>query len=458
LHRNATGSRQRARPNPPQSTSRDCLIVVPVRFHRIASSRVAVESAFCEHLRALRDSLSPTFAHITVASPAMVPADYERDRDHLGVIEEDDDGIRWVALQPGNAGRLAFWLRHFAGVFRRLWREVRRADLVHAGTSHDVYRPIEITALLLGMLFLKKTICVVDIDLRDEARMNHRTGRLGRKSLFLCWSVYDPLRSFQLHIAARWCSLVLLKGRRLCRDYGRGRAHVKYILESAFSAEQIISPQALADKAEALADPARPLELVYFGRLTAYKGIDRCIAAVATSSEQCAAPLRLTIIGAGEELANLRALCNQLGVEHVVEFHPALPYGPRLFEALEPRHLLLAAPLSEDTPRSALDAMASGIPILAFATEYYTSLAESGAVDLVPWPSVEHMAERIAYFAQNKHCLQPLALASVEFARANTQQIWMRARAQWTLALFDPRPGRTEEGGRSEPWEPAEDI
>ena len=431
------------------------LIVVPVRFHRLTNARVAVEGAFSKHLRALRDSLSPTFTRLTVAAPTMDPEQYERSRDHLDEIEEHGDGIRWVALQPANAGRLAFWLRHFGVVFRRLWREVRSADLVHSGTSHDVYRPIEYTALLLAKLLGKKSICVVDIDLRQEARMNHRTGRLGRKSLFLCWSVYDPLRSLQLRSATRWCSLVLLKGRRLCRDYGRGRSRVKYILDAAFSAEHLISSEALLRKTKALADPERPLELVYFGRLTAYKGIDRCIEAVALASQQTAAPMRLTIIGAGEEAENLRRLCVQLGVERLIEFLPVMPFGPGLFERLYPCHLLLAAPLSEDTPRSALDAMACGIPILAFDTEYYSSLGESGAVDLVPWPSVERMSERIAHYARDKQRLLPLALSSIEFARANTQEAWLHSRAQWTLALFGPPAGLAGKNGASKTWQRA---
>jgi len=213
---------------------------------------------------------------------------------------------------------------------------------------------------------------------------------------------------------------------------------VKYFLDAAFSAEHLISSRALAEKTRALADPARPLELVYFGRLTAYKGVDRCIEAVARASRLSGAPMRLAIIGAGEDAERLKRLCAQLGVESLVGFHAALPFGPLLFEQLYPCHLLLAAPLSEDTPRSALDAMACAIPILAFATEYYSDLEESGAVETVPWPSVERMSERIAYYAENKHRLLPLALAGIEFARANTQETWLRSRAQWTLALFGP--------------------
>lgn len=436
-----------AKPISRENGAIDYLIVIPVRFHRLTSKGVAAESAFCEHLRALRDSLSPQLTGLTIAAPTMDPVQYERDRGHLGTIDEDGDGIRWVALHPADASRLAFWLRHFVVVFGRLWREVRRADLVHAGTSHNVFKPIEFTALLLAILFRKKSICVVDIDLRQQARMNFLTGRWSRKNLLLCRFVYDPLRSLQLRIAVRWCSLVLLKGRKLIRDYGRGRAHVKYIHETAFSAEQLIPPEALARKTKALEDPAHPLELVFFGRLTGYKGVDRCIRAVAQASKLCDAPMRFSIIGEGEEADRLRSLCAELRVEHLVEFLGALPFGPRLFEQLYPRHLLLAAPLSEDTPRSAHDAMACGIPILAFDTEFYASLAESGAVDLVPWPSVERMAERIAHHARNKERLAPMARAGVEFARANTQETWMRTRADWTLALFGPDVQQTRRQG-----------
>jgi glycosyltransferase involved in cell wall biosynthesis len=413
------------------------LIVVPVRFHRISETVVASESAFCEHLRLLRRMLAPPFATVSVAAPAMDPAQYERDAAHLGRIDEVGEGIQWVSLHPGSAGGFAFWLRHFVPMMRRLWREVSRADLVHAGITHNLFRPFEFPALLFATLRGKKTICVVDIDLRDEARMNFLTGRWSRKSYLVCETVYDPLRSSQLSYCARRCSLVLLKGRKLWRDYGGlARPNVKYFLDAAFSAEQLIPPAAVEHKLAALGDPSSPLELVYFGRLTGYKGIDRCIEAVALARDLTRAPLRLSIIGAGEEEARLKELVARRGLERVVDFRGALPFGRRLFDALYPMQLLLAAPLSEDTPRSALDAMASGIPILAFATGYYSDLEESGAVDLVPWPSVERLAERIAHFAADKRRLVPLMRAGLEFARANSQESWLKTRIDWTRDLF----------------------
>ncbi len=429
------------------------LIVVPVRFHRISGASVALESAFCEHLRLLREHLGPAFEHLTIAAPTMAPAQYARERGQLGQIDEEREGIRWVALQPADAGRLSFWLRHAWNVFASLWREVRRADVVHSGTSHDVWRPFEFTALMLARLLGKKTVCVVDIDLHAEAAMSHRTGRMGRKSLFLCRSVYDPLRRLQLSLAARWCSLVLLKGQRMLREYGHGRAHVKYFLDAAFSAEHLIAPAELERKTRALADRALPLELVYFGRLVAYKGVDRCIQALALASKQSAARVRLSIIGSGEESDALRRLCVQLGVDDRVEFLGAVPFGPQLFARLYPMHLALAAPLSEDTPRSALDALACAIPILAFDTEYYSALVPSGAVDVVPWLSVERLAERIAYYAADKQRLLQPALSALEFARLNTQETWLEARAQWTLDLFEPDVDLSASEGRNGAWQ-----
>lgn len=432
---------------PEKGASIEYLLVVPVPFHRTAQSTVATESAFCEHLRMLRRMLAPTFASLTIASPAMDPARYERDRGQLGSIDEESDGIRWVNLHPAGAGRLAFWRRDFLPAMRRLWREVRRADVVHSGTSHNLFRPIEFSSLVMAKLLRRKSICVVDMDLRDEARMNYATGKWSRTNLLVCRSVYDPLRHVQLRLAAQQCSLVLLKGRRLCRDYGRGRAHVKYFLDAAFSAEHMIPPEALALKVRDLEDPDQPLQLVYFGRLTASKGIDRCIEAVARARQLTTAPMQLHIIGAGEEAEALRRLSEKLRVDDAVTFHGPLPFGPTLFRALYPMHLLLAAPMIEDTPRSALDALACGVPILSFATDYYTDLKESGAVDLVPWLSVERMADRIAHYAQNKQELAPRARCGVEFARTNTQEQWLASRTRWTLAVVgaEPSADRTTE-------------
>ena len=149
-----------------------------------------------------------------------------------------------------------------------------------------------------------------------------------------------------------------------------------------------------------------------------------------------AANVRFSIFGTGAEEQRLRQLTEELGLGGKVIFHGSVPFGPLLFAKLYASELLLAAPLNEDTPRSALDAMACATPILAFDTYYYRDLARSGAVDLVEWPSVSGMAARIAHFATHRHELIAMAESARRFAEDNTQESWIERRTAWTLRLL----------------------
>ena len=119
------------------------LIVVPVRVFPVSKAELALESAFGEHLKLLRRALRPEYSSMTIAAPSMPREDYEASRDVLGRIDSEADGIEFVPLHGGGLSGLGFALRSPA-ILARVLREVSRADLVHAGPSHDIKRPIEI--------------------------------------------------------------------------------------------------------------------------------------------------------------------------------------------------------------------------------------------------------------------------------------------------------------------------
>jgi glycosyltransferase involved in cell wall biosynthesis len=406
-------------------------MVLPVRFYRSSPGQFSTESAFCAHLRLLRQQIGPEFERLVVAAPAMSRAEYDRQRNYLATVIEQDERIFFVPLAARDSGPLRYWLRDLVPTMLRLNREIASAAVVHAGPSH-VYEPREIVALALGVVRGRKTICVVDIDERRSAWMNYFTGRWSRKTYLLNHYVLDALFSLQLRAAARWCSLLLLKGKALVDDYGRGKPNIKNFLDTAYSAAHIIPADTLQKKLRLLQDRANPLELVYFGRLTAYKGVDKTVEALAIAVAQAGRVFRLHIIGPGEEEANLKRLVHERGLDDVVEFHGAVPFGPGLFERLYGCHVLLATPLAEDTPRSALDAMAAGVPLLAFDTEYYRTLAESGAVSVTPWPQPDAFAAKLIELERDRASLAILAERAVAFARENTQERWLERRAQWT--------------------------
>lgn len=431
-----SSSRRETPPNEASPSGRTYLMVLPVSFYELPDGRFAGESAFCEHLRVWKTELGDRFSLLRVAGPRMPEAEYARLRPTLTVLDPAVDGIGFVPLHESGASRLRFW-HTFPEVVARMREAIRESDVVHSGISEDVYRPFEFTSLLLGAALGKTTISISDIDHRESARMSFETGRISRRVYFTSKHLHAPLRDAQLRAAVRLCSLVLLKGKKLARDYGRGRAHVHDFLDSAFSAAHIVSPERLETKLASLRDPDAPLEFVYFGRLTGYKGVDHCLRALRVALDRGTGPVRLHVIGGGDARESLESLTEELGLGAHVIFHGAVPFGPALFDELARCHVLLAAPLSEDTPRSALDAMASGISILAYDTYYYRDLVDSGAVQTVPWRSIHDLGEAMAELGRDKTKLVGRARAAVDFARDNTQEVWLRRRAEWTFAALE---------------------
>jgi len=410
-------------------------MVLPVHHFRVDRSLVAVESAFAEHLRMMRSRIGDAGDRLIVASPAMRTEAYESKKQSLSIIDEEKESISFCTVFSEDEIHSRWdMICSFFPVMRTVYSLAKQSFCIHSGPSWSVWLPFEFASILFGVFLGRRTVFVVDIDYRNSALMSYKIGDWSLKSYVLCSFIYDKVRSLQLRIAARYCSLVLLKGRKMVADFGLGRPNVKYILDASHSAENLINEDALQKKIHDIRDQTQPVRLTYFGRLTAYKGIDRCLRAVALAND-AGASVRLDIIGGGEELDALRRLATECKADGYVRFLGSLQFNQEFFRLLYQYHLLLAAPLREDTPRSALDAMAAGIPYLAFDTYYYRELLESGAGRTVPWPDVNAMAQAIVDLDRNREQLVSMVEHSVVYARANTQEIWLDRRFAWTLPL-----------------------
>lgn len=408
------------------------LLILPVPFFPVNGGRAAVESAFALHLEQLLASLAPAVTAIEVLAPAMGAAEHERLKGSLRTLDAATDRISFTAAFPLGRGRLG----HLLGMPRlawRIWCAVGRARWVHAGPS-QLFFPFENVGLLVGWLRWRDTVYVVDIDHRESARMNLATGTWSRGVYLRRRYLHDAWFALQHHVARMLCSTLFLKGKALVADFGRGRPHVHQILDCAHSGDMVLGAPAQAKKLEALA-AGRGLRACYFGRLVAYKGVDRMLRAV-HAARAAGTDVTFDVYGGGDALDALRTLAAQLGLDTAVRFHGSRPYGPEFFAELQGFDVLLAAPLSEDTPRSAIDAQALGIAVLAFATYYYRDLAADGAgVTVVPWPDVDAMARAMARLATDRSQLADLARRGIAFAAANTQEEWLRRRASWTPGI-----------------------
>jgi glycosyltransferase involved in cell wall biosynthesis len=410
------------------------MMVLPVRHFRIDDSCVAVESAFAEHLRMMRARIGASARRLIVVSPGMSTAAYEAGKRGYAAIDEAAEGIAFYTLfSDEDAQSTAKKLRLLLPAIRTIHRLAGQSFCIHSGLSWDVWLPFEFASIVLGILLRRRTVFVVDIDYRNSAWMSYRNGDWSRKSYLVCKYIYDVARSIQVSLAAKYCSLVLLKGKKMAQDFGAGRPNVKAFLDASHSEKNIIPQSTLEEKLIAVRDSRQPLRLVYFGRLTAYKGIDRCMRAAALARAQ-GASLTLDIVGGGEQMDSLRSLARELNADAWMKFHGPMPFDQGFFEKLYSFHLLLAAPLREDTPRSALDGMAAGIPYLAFDTYYYRELLESGAGRVVPWPDVEAMGRELVRLDRERQEVAQMIENAVAFARSNTQEIWLERRLAWTMA------------------------
>jgi glycosyltransferase involved in cell wall biosynthesis len=409
------------------------LMILPVRHFRLDNHKVAIEGAFAEHLRLMRSMIGETANQLVVASPLMASAAYERSGRTLSVIDEVKEKIFFHNLFADDD--LRSWrdrIRLFWPSIRSVYRLVQQSLWVHSGLSWDLRLPIEFAATIFGLILRRRTVFVVDIDYRNSALMSYQSGDWSLKNYLACKYFHDVARSAQLRLATWFCSLVLLKGEKMVTDFGRGRPNVKNILDASHSERYIIDHPSLIEKLRAIRRVDHPLKLTYFGRLTAYKGVDLCIRAVA-NARRARSNVTLDIIGEGEELETLRRLTDTLKAGEYVAFHRARMFDQEFFRFLYRFHLLLAAPLREDTPRNVLDAMAAGIPYLAFDTYYYRQLLESGAGAIAAWPDVDAMTRTLIDLERNRGVIVKMVENAVAFARLNTQEVWLERRLAWTM-------------------------
>lgn len=411
------------------------LIVITAPGRRLSPTSFATESAFVDHLRAMKKELGPRFDEMVVAMPFLSEEQYQQRRSQLSEIDELKEGIRFEPLYPVDPSGLTF-LRQLPGMALKLSRLVREADLVHSHPDYDLWRPWMGIASLLAVAMRKKLIAITDMDNRRDAAMNLQVGRWSTRSYLICKYVYDPIRDIQQRVYVKVADLMLYKEPQQVEDYGRGAPHVRMFLDPNFHLAQIASDERIATKIRELSDPMLPLRLLYFGRLVTYKGIDKMIEAVAIARQR-GARLTFDIMGAGEDEGRLRGLVEQHGIGDLVRWIGPKPYGEAFFAELRVRDLLLACPLCADTPRSTWDAIASGMPVLAFDTPFYRGMGEyTGAVEVVPWPDVEQLASRLVEVAAHKERLIPQVRRAVLAAHDNTGDEWLRRRVAWVEELF----------------------
>ncbi len=275
-----------------------------------------------------------------------------------------------------------------------VWREVAKADAVHAPLPGDLGTIGMIVALLQ-----KKPLFV------------RHCGRWGIPS-----SAFDKWLQRFLERIASSRNVVMATGGAEHPPSSRNPA-ISWIFSTAMtSAELEQTPAALAWQ------PDEPFRLVSVGSLLPGKNISSQIAALPALREHHP-QLSLEVIGTGRLLEELQLQARQLGIEEVVIFSGNMSHDD-VMAHLSQSHVFVFPTLYEGFPKALLEAMACGLPIVASPVSVIPSLLEGGAGVLLGGQDAASIAAALTDLLSDPERMAAMGRLARERAQSYTLERW----------------------------------
>ncbi|MFL5733860.1 MAG: glycosyltransferase family 4 protein [Chloroflexia bacterium] len=326
--------------------------------------------------------------------------------------------IRVVALhEPSgeDARRKLSVVAHLPHYLLTIAQNVRRADVVHTPLPGDLP--------LLGMLVTVALRKALIVRYGGSWQATAQTTRMNRITQGL-------MRRF-----AGKRNVMLVTG----AGTGVPAPRMHWIFSTALSEQEIasINPN--------LCRPAHnPLRLVYIGRLSSEKGVDKLVRAMGLVRKQGVADLpALTIIGDGPERGKLEQITRVEGCADAVHFTGQLDRASLSRELLD-MDLCVQPSLTEGFSKAWLDAMAHGLPVLA--SEVGAARRVIGGDEergwLVPPGDVEALAVALCKVIDGPVDWPALRRRCREYVEGQTLEAWAQmigeiCARQWGIALVD---------------------
>lgn len=138
-------------------------------------------------------------------------------------------------------------------------------------------------------------------------------------------------------------------------------------------------------------EPAR--RYLYVGHLETVKRVDLIIKALGLAYKHLPPRWHFDIVGSGPKQPEIRKLVNLLRLGEHVTFHGRVPWGRPLINLYKHADLALIASTTESGPRTLIEAMASGLPVISTSVGNATDLLD-GSV-LVPVDDVKTYVRRL---------------------------------------------------------------
>jgi phosphatidylinositol alpha-1,6-mannosyltransferase len=333
-----------------------------------------------------------------------------------GWLRVDGEGIDVHPLPE--FGSLGTMVRGLPRLLKALWTAVDRADRYVVRLPGPTGFLVAVFVLLRGHRYGVEMAGAYDEDLQQllvERRLG--PGWLG--------PVIDRLVGFVVRRAVT----VGYRSHYLRRRYPTFRRDREWVFSGAQLTEEVISRPRPASSFT-----RRPFRIASIGRIAIGKGYPLLVQAFDRLRRRVSVPLEMEIIGDGDEMEKVRSEVARLGLTEEVALPGRVPWGEELFGRLDRAHLFVLPSVSDGMPRSLIEAMARGMPVVSTRVGGIPELVDSQY--LVPPDDAEALIERIAPLIGSAAELAEMSRRSFDRSREHWPDVLDRAkRGFWRCVL-----------------------
>ena len=339
-------------------------------------------------------------------------------------------GVTFVGF-PEIRSRLDWW--KWPLIRSVLRREVKQADLVHSSNPFAPYiglRYAHELAVKLG----KKTLMVVAEDFVDMLRwewVRTASGPWQRKQR------ERETRRLEKRVAAMvaTASLSFLHTPAAVERFRLAAKNGVAIRQTLHDGEDVIGLEPLLRRAAQL-EAGRPLRIASASRHSGLKGHDKLIQAIGLLRDR-GIHVNLDLYGSGADTGLLQNLIDARQLNDRVRLAGTISPGRPLYNALAAFDLFAMVHRTTDFGRGFWDAMACGLPVIAFRTPAALDTVRDGEDGFItPLDDPQSLAEKLARLHENRRLVTEAAVNARRRALDNTRTEWFRMRAQWIGDLF----------------------
>lgn len=203
---------------------------------------------------------------------------------------------------------------------------------------------------------------------------------------------------------------VMALGSRIANRFSLFTDKVHYISTSPYRLSDIVLPESMLP-----VDWSRPIKLLFVGRVEVNKGFTELLECL---SGEMPFDWRLTIVGDGAFMPEVKRLIGRYGIAEKVELMGFVPFGPDLMKQYRSHDIFVLPSYSEGLPQVVLEAMAGGCLVLASNVGGIPDVVNSGHTGLLFAPkSTDELRKAFMYVYRHQAEVESMRLEALNVAR-----------------------------------------